>query len=178
MIPVHLHLIAAILKLLTVLRGKAEKFFRETIKIPDMQTVANLFHKFKIGAEHIADPEFVASELLRILRPGGYICARTANRFGYVKLIAQIIPNSLHVAFLRRIQPGRQSEDVFPTVYKLNSKSQVKNFFRNCDVYSYFDSAEPAYHFGSRILYAIFAVWHKIMPEVLATSVCFFIRKR
>jgi len=79
---------------------------------------------------------------------------------------------------LRRIQPDREAEDIFPTVYKLNSESQVKRCFSNCDVYSYFDSAEPAYHFGSRILYVLFAVWHKNMPEILATSICFFIRKR
>ncbi|MDQ6971938.1 MAG: class I SAM-dependent methyltransferase [Mariprofundaceae bacterium] len=127
--------------------------------------------------EHIADPSFVAAELLRILKPGGYVCARTANRFGYVKFMAQLIPNSLHVAFLRRIQPDREAEDVFPTVYKLNSASQVKDHFRNCDVYSYFDSAEPAYHFGNKLLYWLFSFWHKIMPDVLATSVCFFIRK-
>ena len=35
--------------------------------------------------EHIEDPAAVASELLRVLKPGGYICARTPNTLGYVR---------------------------------------------------------------------------------------------
>lgn len=65
--------------------------------------------------EHIEDPAQVAGELLRILRPGGYVCARTPNRFGYVRVMANLIPNRLHVAALRRVQPSRKPEDVFPT---------------------------------------------------------------
>lgn len=128
--------------------------------------------------EHIADPGASAQELLRVLRPGGVICARTPNKFGYAKILTQIVPNRLHVKFLRAIQPGRKAEDVFPTVYKLNSVRAVKRHFPGCDVYWYRDSAEPAYYFGSPLLYRLGLGIHKLLPDVLATSICFFIVKR
>lgn len=128
--------------------------------------------------EHVADPAAVAEELLRVLRPGGVICARTPNRFGYAKLLTQIVPNSLHVRFLGVIQPGRKAEDIFPTVFKLNSVGAVKRHFPGCDVYWYRDSAEPAYYFGNSLLYRLGLFVHKLLPDVLSTSICFFIVKR
>lgn len=127
--------------------------------------------------EHIEESARIASELLRILKPGGYICARTPNRFGYVRVMASLIPNRLHVAALKRVQPNRKAEDVFPTFYQLNSPSQARRAFAGCDVFHFFDNAEPAYFFSSRSLYAAMLVVHKLMPAFLATGVCFFIRK-
>ncbi len=128
--------------------------------------------------EHVDDPQFVASELLRVLRPGGYICARTPNKFGYVKVVTSMIPNAQHARFLRRIQPDRLAEDVFPTRYKMNSLADIRQLFSGCEVFHYYDSAEPSYYFGNKILYRIFLAIHRILPDVLATSMCVFIRKR
>lgn len=128
--------------------------------------------------EHIDDPESVAGELLRVLRPGGYLCARTPNKFGYVKVITSMVPNRLHVRFLRRIQPDRLAEDVFPTRYKLNSVADIRRHFPGCDVHHYFDSAEPSYYFGNEIVYRLMLLVHRMMPDALATSLCVFIRKR
>ena len=127
--------------------------------------------------EHITDPSFTASELVRVLRTGGMICARTPNRYGYVKIFTQLVPNSMHARFLRLIQPDRRAEDVFPTAYKLNSVRQVERYFQNCSIYWYRDSAEPAYFFGNSILYRFCLLIHKFIPDVMATSICFFIRK-
>jgi 2-polyprenyl-3-methyl-5-hydroxy-6-metoxy-1,4-benzoquinol methylase len=40
--------------------------------------------------EHVSDAEQVASELDRVLKPGGWICARTPNRHGYVALLNRL----------------------------------------------------------------------------------------
>lgn len=127
--------------------------------------------------EHVQEPEQVASELLRILRPGGFICARTSNKYGYVKLMASVVPNQLHVKALEFVQPDRKHEDVFPTVYKMGSVGQIRRLFRGCEVSWYHDSSEPAYFFGSGLLYRLFMLLHRLLPDALATSVCFFIRK-
>jgi SAM-dependent methyltransferase len=127
--------------------------------------------------EHIEDSQSVASELLRVLRPGGVLCARTPNKYGYVKMASQLVPNSLHSRFLKRIQPDRLAEDIFPTVYKLNSVTDVRKNFRGCQLYWYRDSGEPAYYFGSSLLYRIGLLLHKLLPEVAATTICFFIVK-
>jgi SAM-dependent methyltransferase len=127
--------------------------------------------------EHIDNPGPTSKELLRVLKRGGYICARTPNRFGYVRIMAQLIPNRFHVRLLRQAQVGRKAEDVFPTRYKLNSLAQVRNSFKGCAVYHYYDNAEPSYYFASDIVYRLFHAFHKITPGFLSTSICLFIRK-
>lgn len=127
--------------------------------------------------EHIADPKFVADELLRVLRPGGYICARTPNRFGYLRLFSSLVPNSLHVKVLSRAQPERKAEDVFPTVYRMNSPGQIKGLFSGCEVISAYAVGEPAYYFGNPAIYFAFKLIHALMPARLAPAVSFFIRK-
>ncbi|MDQ3222049.1 MAG: class I SAM-dependent methyltransferase [Gemmatimonadota bacterium] len=45
--------------------------------------------------EHVDDPATVSRELTRILKSGGWICARTPNRFGYIGVGTNIVPNDL-----------------------------------------------------------------------------------
>ena len=71
--------------------------------------------------EHVQEPAPVVRELLRVLRPGGWIAARTPSKHGYVAWAARLVPNRLHIALLNYIQPGRKAIDVFPTAYKMNS---------------------------------------------------------
>lgn len=127
--------------------------------------------------EHIEDAEFVAGELKRVLRPGGFICARTPNRYGYLRLLSGLVPNNLHAKVLSYVQPERKAEDVFPTVYKMNSPSQIRTLFHGCDVYHYHTVGEPSYYFGNELIYAGFKLIHALMPRGLAPAVSFFIRK-
>lgn len=127
--------------------------------------------------EHIENPAFICRELKRILKKGGYICARTPNRYGYVKFFTGLAPNNLHTKFLKFIQPSRKIEDVFPTRYQLNSIKQIKRHFRDCAIYYYRDSGEPAYYFGNLIFYRFFQFVHWITPTQMSTAICCFIRK-
>ncbi len=127
--------------------------------------------------EHLERPNEVATELMRVLRPGGVICARTPNRFGYVTLVSSLIPNALHPRFLGRVQPDRKNADIFPTYYRLNSVSQVRTAFAGAEVSHYHDNGDPAYYFGNRTAYFIVNAIHAIMPRILSTTLCLFIRK-
>src|SRR5690606_27497217 len=61
--------------------------------------------------EHIEKPEIAARELLRVVKPGGYICALTPNRWGYISIASRLAGNRHHVPLLRRIQPDRKEFD-------------------------------------------------------------------
>lgn len=127
--------------------------------------------------EHIAQPEPVVRELLRVLRPGGYICARTPNKTSYAALATRMVPNRYHARALTKISPTKQAQDVFPTVFKMNTVKDVKRLFAGCDVYWYRNSAEPSYYFGNRLLYRAFSAVHKLLPNALENSLCVFVRK-
>lgn len=128
--------------------------------------------------EHLHEPQAVAAELLRVLRPGGWIAAVTPNKWGYVAMAARLVPNRLHARLLQRIQPGRHADDVFPTVYRLNTLSAFRRHFGSCcTVHAYRTSAEPAYHFGSPILYGTLKLVHALLPPPLHTAIIAFIQK-
>ena len=129
--------------------------------------------------EHIADPEWAARELLRVLKPGGWICAMTPNKWSYVALASQLVPNRMHSRAISMVQPGRHAKDVFPTSYRLNRPSAVERYFgKDADVYHYSTSAVPSYHFGSLALMRLLQLVHRMTPPMFGVGLRFFIRKR
>jgi SAM-dependent methyltransferase len=129
--------------------------------------------------EHVADPRHVAAELMRVLKPGGWICAATANRFGYVALMASLVPNRRHGAVMTKAVPGWQERDVFPTLYRMNTAAKLRDLFgrHGAEVIAYTRSSEPSYHFNSALLYRGFMLLHDLLPRGLQTGLFAFIRK-
>jgi SAM-dependent methyltransferase len=128
--------------------------------------------------EHIAEPRAVAAELLRVLKPGGTICACTPNKWGYISLAARLVRNRQHAAVLRKVQPGRQTRDVFPTVYRMNTAAALRQLFGpGAEVVIGRTSAEPSYHFNNRLIYFGFYLLHKLLPASLATTLHVYVRK-
>lgn len=130
--------------------------------------------------EHITNPAAVTRELDRVLKPGGWICARTPNSLGYIALGARLVPNALHVTFLRRLQPDRKAIDVFPTAYRLNTQRVLRRYFppMRYDHYCYTHFAEPAYFADSKPLWALMLLIFRLTPPALAPTRMIFLRKR
>lgn len=119
--------------------------------------------------EHVDDADRVAIELQRVLKPGGVLLAITPNAWGYVAVVAALIPNRLHTFILKFAQPNRLPEDVFPTHYKLNTMRDLKRHFGK-NVKVVFSSGNPSYDFGSDIIWGLFWAVHKILPNRLHTT--------
>jgi SAM-dependent methyltransferase len=116
--------------------------------------------------EHVTNPGHTIGELKRILKPGGWICARTPNRWGYVGVGANLVPNRLHARLLKYLQPKRQEVDVFPTAYKLNTYGALKAHFPADQFFNatYGYTPEPAYFAQAR-----FAWWLMLALDGAAT---------
>lgn len=130
--------------------------------------------------EHVADPAMLSAEITRVLRPGGWLCARTPNRWGYIALGASLVPNRLHVAALSRLQPDRQARDVFPTHYRLNTRRALRRHFppehwRDC---SYTWTSEPAYFGNSHLGWRTAQLLARILPPAMGATWMLFLQKK
>lgn len=131
--------------------------------------------------EHIRHPEVFASEINRVLKPGGWLCARTPHFYSLLYVASLLVPNASHARVLQRVQPTRKAEDVFPTFYKLNSRRAIERHFppaswQHC---SYTFSPEPGYHFGNRIVFELLRAYQYLKQPLLGGEVLLiFLRKR
>jgi len=130
--------------------------------------------------EHVDQSQFYANELTRVLKPGGWLCAQTPNKWGYVGIGARLIPNSLHVSFLKLLGPEKKEEDTFPTVYKMNTLGNIRTIFPETkfDHHSYVFTGPPSYHANRQFLARIIIFYNWLMPECLGQTLHIFLRKK
>ena len=133
--------------------------------------------------EHLENPDILFEEWYRVIKPGGWLCAWTPNRFGYIAIGSQLIPDVLHGWILNRLanvgrDNARKEKDVFPTFYRANTYRQirklVKNRFQN---HSFYTFGPPAYHANSRILARIIDCYNKTVPGFLKPYMMVFLQK-
>jgi SAM-dependent methyltransferase len=131
--------------------------------------------------EHVDDPASFVAEIDRVLKPGGWFCGWTPNKWGYVGIGARLVPNALHAKVLRRVEPaGRAEDDVFPTVYRMNTLGAVRRAFpeETFDDFSFGYNAQPSYNFGSALIARMWLLYMALTPRRFAQSIFVFMRKR
>jgi SAM-dependent methyltransferase len=129
--------------------------------------------------EHIDNIDWITSEMARVLRAGGWLCARTPNAWGYIALGARLIPERLHARVLRRTQPARQECDVFPKYYRLNSPGTIKEKFINSfEPFIYTVNSEPAYFGNSRLLWRLALLGFRLTPSRFGAIIHAFLRRK
>lgn len=127
--------------------------------------------------EHIDRPEEFLSEINRILVPGGVFCARTPHKFHYVSIGAMMTRNSQHGRMIRWLQPRRKEIDVFPTKYRLNTLTSINHHFVGYQNFSYLRKSDPAYFFGSKLVFKTMSLIHKFLPAPLCSNIFVFMKK-
>lgn len=133
--------------------------------------------------EHVENPRPLFEELWRVIKPSGWLCAWTPNRFGYFAIGAQLIPDALHGWVLKRLinvgkKNARKETDVFPTFYRANTYRQIQKLSKNrFDNHSFYTFGPPAYHANSRILARLIDCYNKAAPGFLKPYMMIFLQK-
>jgi SAM-dependent methyltransferase len=130
--------------------------------------------------EHIDDPAQFVLELKRVLKPGGWFCARTPNRWGYAGLAARALPNAAHSRVLKILMPSRSEQDVFPTRYKLNTLRDIKKFFLpdTWNNFSFLQNTTPKYFGRSAFIFSLIDIYQRVAPKYFQTNLMVFIQKK
>ena len=130
--------------------------------------------------EHVQKPDETTKELHRILKKGGWLCARTPNKYCYISIFTRIIKNSSHTNFLKYIQPDRKEVDTFPTAFRLNSINDLSKYFdeSSFDNFTYKYEAEPAYFFNNKAVFLLMLLINKLLPEIMKVNLFIFLRKK
>lgn len=132
--------------------------------------------------EHVAEPARFAAEISRVLRPGGWFCAWTPNRWGYVGIGAQLVPSSLHARLLPWVSPAdcRARADVFPTAYRMNTRRRIRRLFP-ADAYEDFTHivpGPPSYNLGSTAVARLLQLHARLAPAAFGQLLHVFVRRR
>ncbi|QYJ03944.1 methyltransferase domain-containing protein [Nocardioides panacisoli] len=130
--------------------------------------------------EHVSaeDAPSVSAELLRVLKPGGWLAARTPNKWGVIGVGARAVPNTLHTRVLRRLQPERLAEDVFPVRYAMNTRGDLARLFPEPHrLLVYGHNSEPRY-FGSSVpAWRAAQLVDRLTPPRWASTLMVFVQK-
>ncbi len=130
--------------------------------------------------EHVTEPAFFANEVARVLQPGGWFCARTPNRWGITAVGASLIPSKLHRRVLRRVAPHRREEDIYPTVYRMNTRTKIRQYFpsRYWVDHSFMMNGQGIYFRQSPMLTSLVYSYWSVTPDILKNLMLVFLQKR
>jgi SAM-dependent methyltransferase len=132
--------------------------------------------------EHIepADAGSTAAEFARIVRPGGWVAARTPNKWGMIGVVARLVPNALHSKVLRRLSPWRAEKDVFPTRYAMNTPRDLRRLFgpEDWNLYVCPHVSEPMYGGLSIWMWRLMATVDRLTPRRFQPVLMVFAERR
>jgi SAM-dependent methyltransferase len=130
--------------------------------------------------EHLADPDAFFAEAARVIRPGGHICVRTINVHSYLGVASRLVPSRLHRNALRRAQPDRKPEDVFPTLYRCNTRACLQSTLERhgFDAAVYTSEDEPSYLAFSPLTYRLGLMHRRLAPRAILIGLVGWGRRR
>lgn len=128
--------------------------------------------------EHVKNTDLFISEISRVLKPNGWLCARTPHKLHYVALIARILSLVNPLSLIKKLQPTRKEIDIFPTEYNLNTLNVISKTFKEWDNQSFVYRSNPSYYFGNRIFFELLSFLHLVLPTPLIGNLFVFVQKK
>lgn len=156
--------------------GPAEKLF----EIVSGETFDVIYSH--MTAEHIENPANFIEQQIACLKKGGIIFHSTVSKFYWTSIINDFVPESIKNCLISAIGSGRNSDEIFPAFYKLNTKYDIralaKTYNLECEIIR--SDQAPGYLRRSFILMLIYTIIHRpiqfILPQLRPTFI--FILRR
>jgi len=147
------------------------------IPLPD-ESIDLCFSDFVL--EHVDDVEGFLGECSRVVKTGGYVFIRTPNARSYPVVASRLVPNRLHARMLERLQPNRKEADIFPTLYRCNSRNTLRRALERhgFSAVVHAHESEPGYLGFSRPLYALGVLYQRYAPQGIRSVLMAFGVKR
>lgn len=103
----------------------------------------------RMVVEHIQEPTDAVGNLSRLIRPGGHVVVYTPNRWSLCSITASLTPHFVHQAAAQVLWRSND-EDVFPTVYKMNTREQLRHIFEEAGFEEVWFSVLPSCSIAQR----------------------------
>lgn len=150
-------------------------------KLPVADASADILFAYAV-LEHVEFPEAMAAEIRRVLKPGGWFCAWTPNKWSYVGICVRAIPNRFHARLLDIVQPRndghkRTDADVFPTLYRMNTIGVLRRLFPEFHDASFTGNGEPGYDMGLEIVRKFWRMVMRLGPASMRKALFVFMQK-
>jgi hypothetical protein len=96
-----------------------------------------------------------------------------------VSLISKLVPNRFHSTVVGKAQQERQEKDVFPTLYRCNTKAKISRTLKRhgFDYCVYGHEGPPTYLQFSRFAYGVGVVHQRLVPDLFKHLIFAFARK-
>jgi len=127
--------------------------------------------------EHIENPKTFFKEINRLLKKNGLIFFRTPHKYNYFALANSILEGTkFKDILLKKTQPNRAKW--FKSYYKINTYNSIQKLFKNYKINYFLFIPDPAYYFGSKILFYLFKFLHLISPKFFVGIIICCLKKK
>jgi len=111
-------------------------------------------------AEHIDDADKFIEQQLALMGSDSKSIHHTVSKFYYSSLLNYVIPESVKYWLIEKLGSGRPSKDVFPALYKLNSKRMLRALSKRhgCEIEIERYRSPPGYLRRSYILMMVYVI--------------------
>ncbi len=118
--------------------------------------------------EHIDNTEHFIATQLNLLSPNGKIIHSTVSKYYWISMINNLVPETTKNWLIKNLGSGRNSEDIFPALYNLNSAQQLCELSKKLSFnYKIVRQDEPpGYLRRSIILMILYTIIHKPLQAI------------
>jgi SAM-dependent methyltransferase len=131
--------------------------------------------------EHLPDPNGTASEIQRVLKPGGRFVFRTGNVWHYSYAISALTPHWFHRLVANRVRGlAPESVDPYPTRYRMNTRRDARRVLTRAGLREeelVTVEAEPSYLVFSTPSFLLGVAYERLVnrtPSLAGLRACLF----